>query len=120
MGGSTPACCARRRYHLEPDADELGAHAVVLGDSLGQVASQTLANLEVVSYGIPKPILRPLIGLDKAEITAIARRIGTFDISTRESESCPFLPARPLTQGRIDRLQEILRALDDTDKDDAD
>lgn len=93
-------------------ADELNAHAVVLGDSLGQVASQTLANMEVISHGIPKPILRPLIGLDKAEITALARRIGTFDISTQESAACPYLPAHPLTQGKVDKLLEITQALD--------
>jgi len=92
-------------------ADELGANAIVLGDSLGQVASQTLANMELISYGISKPILRPLIGMDKTEIVAIARRIGTFDISTREAESCPFLPSRPITRGRMDKLLEIMERL---------
>ena len=94
-------------------ADELGAHAVVMGDSLGQVASQTLANLEVISYGIPKPILRPLIGLDKTEIVAIARRIGTFDISTRSEGSCAFLPAHPLTRGSLETLRDLLNRLEE-------
>ena len=94
-------------------AEELGAHAVVMGDSLGQVASQTLANMEVISYGMPRPILRPLIGMDKAEIVALARRIGTFDTSTREDEACPFLPRHPLTRGSVDKLCRILDRLAD-------
>ncbi|MFH1085388.1 MAG: tRNA uracil 4-sulfurtransferase ThiI [Chloroflexota bacterium] len=92
-------------------AEELGAQAVVLGDSLGQVASQTLANMEVISYGMPKPILRPLIGLDKAEIVNLAQRIGTFGISTRASAACPFLPPNPLTQGSVARLRKIMAHL---------
>ena len=89
-------------------AEQYGAHGIVMGDSLGQVASQTLLNLEVVSHGIAMPILRPLLGLDKVEIIDIARRIGTFDVSTRASESCPFLPAHPLTRGTVDKLEQIL------------
>ena len=97
-------------------AEEVGAHAIAMGDSLGQVASQTLANIEAISYGIPKPILRPLIGLDKAEIVSIARRIGTFDISTRAEERCPFLPSSPITRATIDKLRRILRRLDELDQ----
>jgi len=93
--------------------EESGAHAIVLGDSLGQVASQTLANLEVISYGIPKPILRPLIGMDKVEIVALAERIGTFAASTREQHGCAFLPAHPITRGTVERMLEISRRLDE-------
>ncbi len=96
-------------------AQELDAHAIVMGDSLGQVASQSLANLEVISHGIVKPILRPLIGLDKDEIVALARQIGTFDTSTREAEACPFLPAGPVTRGTVARLQGILKRLAQAD-----
>jgi len=92
-------------------ASELGAQAVVMGDSLGQVASQTLANMEVISFGMPKPILRPLIGMDKAEIVDLARRIDTFETSTRSEVSCPFLPDRPLTRGTIEKLQGIAQRL---------
>ena len=95
-------------------AEEMGASALVMGDSLGQVASQTLENLEAISYAIPKPIFRPLIGMDKTEIIAIARRIGTFDISTREAEACPFLPARPLTRASLPKLRGILDDLGET------
>jgi thiamine biosynthesis protein ThiI len=88
-------------------ADEMDAGALVTGDSLGQVASQTLSNLEAISYGIKKPILRPLIGLDKTEIIARARQIGTYALSTRESHSCPYLPRHPLTQASLDRLRAL-------------
>jgi len=92
-------------------ADQHKAKALVTGDSLGQVASQTLDNLEVISYGIEKPILRPLIGLDKTEITALARRIGTFEISTREARSCPYLPPDPLTKASLPKLKAIMEKM---------
>lgn len=93
-------------------AEEMGANAVVMGDNLGQVASQTLPNLEIVSFGMPKPILRPLIGFDKREIIELAQRIGTFEISTRSEGHCAFLPDHPITRGGLDELQEILHALE--------
>jgi len=88
-------------------AETCHAQAIVMGDSLGQVASQTLHNMEVISYGIPKPILRPLIGLDKTEIVDLARRIGTFDISIRSQEGCRFLPRYPLTRATLEGLQRV-------------
>ena len=96
-------------------ADEMGAFALVTGDSLGQVASQTLSNLEVISYGIQKPILRPLIGMDKTEIMALARRIGTYEPSTQVSHACPFLPGRPLTQASVDKLRNLLAHMEQTE-----
>ena len=90
---------------------EHNAQAIVMGDSLGQVASQTLPNLRVVSYGAELPILRPLIGMDKSEIVDLARRIGTFDVSTRNETPCPFLPAHPITRGNLEKLIEIETAL---------
>jgi thiamine biosynthesis protein ThiI len=102
-------------------AQDTGAAAIVTGDSLGQVASQTLSNLEVISHGIPKPILRPLIGLDKTEIMDMARRIGTYEFSAgpglrgdgQAGSGCPFLPARPLTQATVDRLLALLAEMDE-------
>ena len=93
-------------------ADELDAHAIVMGDSLGQVASQSLRNLEIISWGATKPILRPLVGLDKSEVMAIARRIGTFDISTREAESCCYVPSNPVTIGTLTKLKRVISRLD--------
>jgi thiamine biosynthesis protein ThiI len=89
-------------------AEEMGASAIVTGDSLGQVASQTLSNMEVISYGIEKPILRPLIGMDKTEIMDLARQIGTYEASIQDAHTCPFLPDRPLTQGTVSKLRELL------------
>lgn len=95
-------------------AEEMGASALVTGDSLGQVASQTLQNLEAISYGIPKPILRPLIGFDKTEIMDLARSIGTYEASIQTSHACPFLPDRPLTKANMAKFQELLRQIDGT------
>jgi thiamine biosynthesis protein ThiI len=97
-------------------AEDRGASALVTGDSLGQVASQTLSNLEVISYGIQKPILRPLIGLDKTEIMTMARRIGTYDASTEKSLACPFLPDKPLTQASVEKLREIMDDLEGAER----
>ncbi len=100
-------------------AQGIGASALVTGDSLGQVASQTLSNLEVISHGMAKPILRPLIGLDKTEIMDMARRIGTYEPSTvagtdgQAAASCPFLPARPLTQATVDKLLALLTEMEE-------
>jgi tRNA uracil 4-sulfurtransferase len=96
-------------------AEEMHASALVTGDSLGQVASQTLPNLEVISYGIEKPILRPLIGMDKTEIMDLARHIGTYQLSTQASYRCPFLPDHPLTQARVDRFVELLEQVEGTE-----
>lgn len=94
-------------------ADQYGAQGIVMGDALGQVASQTLPNMEVISYGITKPILRPLIGLDKTEIVDLARRIGTLGISTRSEAGCAFLPPHPITRASMEGLIEVARRLDD-------
>lgn len=94
-------------------AQEMDASALVTGDSLGQVASQTLPNLEVISYGIQKPILRPLIGMDKTEIMDLARRIGTYEPSIKEAHACPFLPNRPLTQASVEKFRPLLARMDE-------
>ena len=109
--GERWACLFCKRVMLSKAAEiaeEMGANALVTGDSLGQVASQTLSNLEVISYVIEKPILRPLIGMDKTEIMALARRIGTYEPSTTDAHSCPFLPDRPLTQATVEKLRALL------------
>lgn len=114
VGAERWACIFCKRTLLQKAcqiADQHKAKALVTGDSLGQVASQTLDNLEVISYGIEKPILRPLIGLDKTEITALARRIGTFEISTREARSCPYLPPDPLTKASLPKLRAVMEKM---------
>ncbi|MGH2453892.1 MAG: tRNA uracil 4-sulfurtransferase ThiI [bacterium] len=76
-----------------------GALAVVTGESAGQVASQTLASIAAIDAVARGPVLRPLIGMDKSEITARAREIGTYEISVLPYEDCCslFLPAHPRT-----------------------
>jgi thiamine biosynthesis protein ThiI len=92
-------------------ADRYRIQALVMGDSLGQVASQTLNNMAAITWGTELPILRPLIAYDKNEIMALARRIGTYEVSTRASAGCPFLPERPITSAGMDRLGEIIAEL---------
>ena len=80
------------------------ADAIIMGDSLGQVASQTLQNLKVVEQSIKIPILRPLIGLDKEETIKIAKEIGTYDLSIKQSSSCKAVPKKPATKSKLDNL----------------
>ena len=77
-----------------------GAQAITTGESLGQVASQTLSNIARIDEVADLPILRPLIGFDKLEITAEARRLGTFDISIEPDADCCtlFVPKHPATR----------------------
>lgn len=82
-------------------ARKIGAEGIVTGDSLGQVASQTLHNISVEQHDISLPILRPLIGFDKMEIERIAKSIGTYSISIRQAMTCPFVPRRPITKGDL-------------------
>jgi thiamine biosynthesis protein ThiI len=93
-------CVLCKRYMLRTARDfaqRNGAEAIVTGDSLGQVASQTLQNILVEQRGLNFPIVRPLIGLDKIEIETIAKRIGTYQVSIRKAPSCPYVPRKPQT-----------------------
>jgi tRNA uracil 4-sulfurtransferase len=94
--------------------ERLGSGALVTGDSLGQVASQTLPNLAVVEEAAGLPLLRPLIDRDKSEIVDAARALGTYDISILPDEDCCQLFASKLasTRGRSDDLREIERTAD--------
>lgn len=115
IGEERWTCVLCKRAMLRQAAElapRYSVEALVMGDSLGQVASQTLSNMAAISYGIDLPILRPLIAFDKQEIMALARRIGTFEVSTQASVPCAYLPARPITAADRARLQEILTALE--------
>lgn len=91
-----------------------GCWALVTGDSLGQVASQTPENLTVVQDAVELPVLRPLIGMDKLEITEEAQQIGTFDISIEPDQDCCklFVPAHPSTKTRLEDIRKMERRLD--------
>lgn len=90
-------------------ARENGALALITGDSLGQVASQTLDNLLIISLATDLPILRPLIGLDKEEVVKIAKEIGTFNISIEPEEGCPFVPKHPIIRGSLGDFKKIYK-----------
>ena len=92
----------------------IDAEALVTGESLAQVASQTLTNLRTIEAIADIPILRPLIGEDKAEIIEKAQRIGTFDVSTRPHQDCCslFVPKHPATRASLAELDEAESDLD--------
>ena len=89
-------------------------HALITGESLGQVASQTLAAIEVTDSVVRMPVFRPCIGLDKNEIVIQARHYGTFDTSILPYEDCctVFTPRHPKTQPRIDDVMRELEKVD--------
>jgi thiamine biosynthesis protein ThiI len=94
-------------------AERDGALGYVTGDSLGQVASQTAENLLVIQDAADRPVYAPLIGTDKVEIVALARRIGTFEISIRpHADCCSFLIApHPSTRSDLDEVRRIEEAV---------
>ena len=95
-------------------AHELCCKALVTGESLGQVASQTIQALCVSDDVATMPVLRPLIGMDKEEIVRIARHIGTFDTSILPYEDCctVFTPRHPKTKPHVEEVREMEQALD--------
>jgi tRNA uracil 4-sulfurtransferase len=93
-------------------AAERGAEAVVTGEAVGQVSSQTLTNLRAIEEIATLPVLRPLIGFDKGEIIDRARFIGTAALSEQVKEYCAIAPGHPVTAARIDRVDEEERRMD--------
>lgn len=95
-----------------------GALAVITGDSVGQVASQTMQGLHAISAAATMPILRPLAGFDKQEIVDIARKIGTFDISVRPYEDCCtiFVAKHPETKPKTSVIEKIESKLTELDR----
>jgi thiamine biosynthesis protein ThiI len=94
-------------------ARQVGARALVTGEVVGQVASQTLDNMAVISSAATLPILRPLVGMDKEEITAEAERIGSFPISIIPDQDCCqlFTPRHPATRARPAEIEDAERML---------
>lgn len=90
------------------------ARALVTGDNLGQVASQTLENLGVIEAAAGLPVLRPLLTYDKMETVALARRIGTYEVSIRPHDDCCslFVPAHPETAADLARVEAVEARLD--------
>ncbi len=101
--------CVMCKRTMQRTAKELavrmGCSGVVMGDSLGQVASQTLRNIRAENIGLEFPVLRPLIGYDKLEIEEIAKSIGTYEISIRPAVGCTMVPKGPVTEAEIPKIK---------------
>lgn len=95
-------------------AEEVHANALITGESLGQVASQTAESLAVTDAAANLPILRPLIAYDKRDIIGIAKDIGCYDISIEPFEDCctVFLPKHPVTKPRLENILRSEEKLD--------
>lgn len=83
---------------------EENANAIIMGDSLGQVASQTLYNIKIIDQAVKTPILRPLIGLDKEEIIKIAKKIDTYKTSILPKNECSAVPIKPSTKAKLEKI----------------
>lgn len=90
------------------------ADAIINGESLGQVASQTVKSMRAINAVTNTPILRPLIATDKNEIITLAEKIGTFNVSNEPYEDCctVFAPSSPHTKPKIEKIEELEEALD--------
>ena len=84
------------------------ARALVTGEAVGQVASQTVENLAVINAAVTLPVLRPLIGSDKDEISNEARRLGSYPVSIIPDEDCCqlFMPRNPATRARAHQVED--------------
>lgn len=95
-------------------ADRIKAHCLITGESLGQVASQTVQNMAVTASASPYPLLRPLVGLDKEEIVETAKAIGTYETSILPYEDCCvlFSPKHPVLRASVEEAQRLYQELD--------
>jgi thiamine biosynthesis protein ThiI len=101
--------CKRMMYRIaERLADSLRAEGIVTGEAIGEQASQTLTNLRVLNSAVKKyPVHRPLLGFDKEETEAIARKIGTYKVSTKKAGACTAVPYQPSTKAK---LEDVIKA----------
>jgi len=98
--------------YAEKIAEKEGAEAIIMGDSLGQVASQTLQNIRVIDKAVKIPVLRPLIGFDKEDVVKIAKEIGTYDLSILPSDGCNAVPNKPATSAKLEKILDEEAKLD--------
>jgi len=101
--------CKRMMYRVaERLAEQLRAEGIVTGEAIGEQASQTLTNLRVLNAAVKEyPVHRPLLGFDKEETEAIARKIGTYKFSSKKAGACTAVPYQPSTKAK---LEEVLKA----------
>ncbi len=105
--------CKRMMYRAANSiADKKGAMGVVTGETLGEVASQTLNNIAVLDNASEMPVFRPLIGNDKRENIEMAKRIGTYDQSISISSECGAVPSEPRTMGNLEEITEAESHID--------
>lgn len=108
-------CVLCKRFMMrtaEALAKQQNCNAIIMGDSMGQVASQTLRNMRVEQQAISLPIIRPLIGLDKDQIVKIAREMGTFELSIENAGPCGIVPAKPSTSASLEKILAAEAAMD--------
>ena len=98
--------------YAEKIAEKEEAKAIIMGDSLGQVASQTLQNIRTIDKVIKMPVLRPLIGLDKEDIVKISKEIGTYNLSILPSDGCSAVPNKPATKAKLDTILDEENIID--------
>ncbi len=98
--------CKRAMYRVaEAIARKEGADIIATGENLGQVASQTIKNMAVISSSVKMKTVRPLLCIDKNETTEIAKSIGTYEISNQHNYSCPYLPKSPATKSNAESIE---------------
>ncbi len=100
--------CKRLMYRIaEHIAEKEKAFGIITGEAIGEQASQTMHNLLVIDEAATRyPIHRPLLGFDKTETEAIARKIGTFETSTKKAKNCSAAPCKPATKARLQLVKE--------------
>ena len=98
----------------EQIAEQIDAVALITGENVGQVASQTLSNMRATADAVERPIIRPLAGLNKEDIINRAREIGTYEISIEPYEDCCsfFVPIHPETRANLEEVREIEASID--------
>ena len=105
--------CKRMMLRIaEKLADKEKADFLITGESLGQVASQTLHNMTVVDKAVKIKIMRPLLSMDKKDIMDIAKEIGTYDISRQSTICCAFVPGRPATKSTLQQMEKQEAGID--------
>jgi thiamine biosynthesis protein ThiI len=100
--------CKRTMYRIAERIAEIEkAEGIVTGEAIGEQASQTMHNLRVLDEAAVRyPIHRPLLGFDKTETEALARKIGTFEISTRKAKGCCAAPSKPFTKANLEIVKK--------------
>ena len=95
-------------------AEQRNCDALITGESIGQVASQTIQGLTCTNASVSLPVFRPLIAMDKTEIIEIAKKIDTFETSIIPEEDCcsVFAPKKPVTKPKLERIEDSEKALD--------